>query len=198
MYAHFRGKIDSINPTAVVLDCAGVGYELHISLYTYEQIKALPEVKLFAHLAIKEDAHTLYGFVDESERSLFRHLISVQGIGAATARMVLSSLDAIELRNAISLGNVALLKSVKGVGPKSAQRIVLELQDKMQKEDLESGFAATARSGSNALQSEAVAALEMLGFSKRAVEKEIQKILDTSQGDDLTVEQIIKVALKKL
>jgi len=198
MYAHFKGNIDSINPTSVVLDCQGVGYELHISLYTFERIKSLKEAKLYAHLSIKEDAHTLYGFVDEQERQLFQHLISVQGIGAATARMVLSSLEPSELRNAISLGNVALLKSVKGVGPKSAQRIVLELQDKMQKEDLESGFVATARSGGNALQVEAVAALEMLGFSKRSVEKEVQKILDASQGEDLNVEQIIKIALKKL
>lgn len=197
MYAHLFGKLSSINPTTVVIDCAGVGYELHISLYTFERLKDLKEAKVYAHLAIKEDAHTLYGFFDEAERHLFRQLISVQGIGASTARMILSSTQPQELIGAIIQGNVALLKSVKGVGPKSAQRIVLELQDKMQKHDMEAGYSLGFASG-NRNKEEAISALIMLGFAKSAVEKVVSKILEGPGNSELQVEEIIKRALKNL
>lgn len=181
----------------VVIDCQGVGYELHISLYTFERLKNLPEAKVYAHLAVKEDAHTLYGFFDEAERRLFRQLISVQGIGASTARMILSSVQPQDLVGAIIQGNVALLKGVKGVGPKSAQRIVLELQDKMQKQDMEAGYSLGFASG-NRNKEEAIAALLMLGFAKTAVEKVVSKLLDAPGNDELAVEEIIKRALKNL
>lgn len=197
MYAHFFGKVSSINPTMVVIDCQGVGYELHISLYTYERLKEQAEAKVYAHLAVKEDAHTLYGFFDEAERHLFRQLISVQGIGASTARMILSSTQPQELIGAIIQGNVALLKGVKGVGPKSAQRIVLELQDKMQKQDMEAGYSLGFASG-NRNKEEAIAALLMLGFTKTAVEKVVSKLLDAPGNGELAVEEIIKRALKNL
>lgn len=197
MYAHFFGKLSSIGPTMVVIDCQGVGYELHISLYTYEKLKDLKEAKVLAHLSIKEDAHTLYGFFDETERQLFRLLISVQGIGASTARMILSSLAANELQSAIIQGNVALLKSVKGVGPKSAQRIVLELQDKMQKQDMLGGYTAGTISR-NRNHEEAIAALLMLGFGKSAVEKVVKKVIDDMAPQTPEVEEIIRKALKNL
>lgn len=197
MYAHFFGKVASINPTSVVIDCQGVGYELHISLYTFAQLKDKAEAKVFAHLVVKEDGHTLYGFGDEAERHLFRQLISVQGIGSSTARMILSSVPPAELMSAIIQGNVALLKSVKGVGPKSAQRIVLELQDKLQKQDMEAGYSLSFASG-NQHKAEAIDALVMLGFSKSAVEKAVSKILETSESSDFQVEEIIKRALKTL
>lgn len=194
MYAHIRGKLEEINPASAVVDCSGVGYELHISLYTFEKIKSLDQVKLYTHLSIKEDAHTLYGFFESAERELFRSLISVQGIGAATARMILSSVEPTELMQAISHGNLALLKSIKGVGPKSAQRIILELQDKMQRSALELGSIG----GKSSVKDEASAALQMLGFTKMAVEKVIQKIIDEDPKKEYQVEDIIKIALKRL
>lgn len=197
MYAHFFGKLSSINPTMVVVDCNGVGYELHISLYTFGHLKDLKEARVFAHLAVKEDAHTLYGFFEESERHLFRQLISVQGIGASIARMILSSIQPNELISAIIQGNVALLKGVKGVGPKSAQRIVLELQDKMQKQDMEANYSLGFASG-NRNKEEAVSALLMLGFAKTAVEKVVSKVLDGASDGELQLEEIIKRALKNL
>ncbi|MBI1222203.1 MAG: Holliday junction branch migration protein RuvA [Bacteroidetes bacterium] len=197
MYTHFIGKVTSLTPTSVVVECQGVGYELHISLYTFARLKDKADAKVFAHLVVKEDAHTLYGFGDESERSLFRQLISVQGIGASTARMILSSMPPQELMHAIIQSNVALLKSVKGVGPKSAQRIVLELQDKLQKQDMEAGYSLSIASG-NQNKNEAVDALVMLGFSKSAVEKAVSKVLETNGSSDFQVEEIIKTALKSL
>ena len=196
MYAHFRGKITSITPTQVVVECQGVGYELQISLNTYARLKDLPESLVYAHHSVKEDAHTLYGFADEAERVLFRQLISVQGIGASTARMILSSVQSNELQSAIIQGNVALLKSVKGVGPKSAQRIVLELQDKMQKMELQGEWVSSSDTG-QPVKEEAVSALQMLGFGKTSVEKAVAKVMD-SASSPLSVEDIIKQALKNL
>ncbi len=197
MYAHFSGEFSAVTPTMAVVECHGVAYELHISLYTFEQIKNLSQGKLLAHLSIKEDAHVLYGFFDETERDLFRHLISVQGIGAATSRMILSSLNPDEISRAILEGNVALLKSVKGVGPKSAQRLILELQDKMRKAEVSGGFSMQL-SSLNKDREEAVAALQMLGFAKATVEKVVQKICDENKGQTPPVEEIIKIALKRL
>lgn len=195
MYAHFNGDFRYLSPTMAVVECGGVGYELHISLYTFERIKDLKQGNLFAHLAVKEDGHTLYGFFDELERNLFRHLISVQGVGAATARMMLSTLPPTELTQAIVNGNVGLIKSVKGVGPKSAQRIILELQDKLQKGD-KLGVLTVGMAGNNANREEALAALQMLGFSKLQIEKVIDKIM--MEDSNLKVEDIIKLTLKRL
>lgn len=197
MYTYFIGKISELNPTQVVVDCQGVGYELNISLYTFEQLKEKDQAKVFAHLSIKEDAHTLYGFSGESERHLFRQLISVQGIGASTARMMLSSINPNDLMRAIASGNIALIRSVKGVGPKSAQRIILELQEKMQKLDIAGGLSTVA-SGSTPNKEEALAALVMLGFAKNTIEKVLGQIATPAEIDTLAVEEIIKRALKKL
>lgn len=197
MYTYFIGKISELNPTQVVVDCQGVGYELNISLYTFEQLKEKDQAKVFAHLSIKEDAHTLYGFSGESERHLFRQLISVQGIGASTARMMLSSINPNDLMRAIASGNIALIRSVKGVGPKSAQRIILELQEKMQKLDIAGGLSTVA-SGSTPNKEEALAALVMLGFAKNTIEKVLGQIATPAELDTLAVEEIIKRALKKL
>lgn len=197
MYNYFIGKISELNPTQVVVDCQGVGYELNISLYTFEQLKEKDQAKVFAHLSIKEDAHTLYGFSGESERHLFRQLISVQGIGASTARMMLSSINPNDLMRAIASGNIALIRSVKGVGPKSAQRIILELQEKMQKLDIAGGLSTVA-SGSTPNKEEALAALVMLGFAKNTIEKVLGQIATPAEIDTLAVEEIIKRALKKL
>ena len=197
MYAHFSGKLAYKSPTLVVVDCNGVGYELHISLYTFERLKNTDQITLLAHLVVKEDGHVLYGFADEEERSLFRHLISVNGIGAATARMILSSLSAHELQHAILQGNVSLLKSVKGVGPKSAQRIILELQDKLQKS--EAGEIRFPGSGSRTSQrDEAVTALVALGFTRPQIEKAVGAVMAQSSTSPVNVEDIIKQALKRL
>jgi Holliday junction DNA helicase RuvA len=197
MYAHFSGTLAFLSPTMVIIDCHGIGYELHISLNTYEKIKSLDKVTLFAHLVVKEDGHLLYGFAEQGERTLFRQLISVNGIGAATARMILSSLSAHELQHAILTGNVSLLKSVKGVGPKSAQRIILELQDKLQKSEGNDMNVLTSGKAVYNQKDEAIAALLMLGFAKPQIEKAVASV---TQGASVpvNVEDIIKQALKRL
>ena len=197
MYNYFVGKISELSPTQVVVDCQGVGYELNISLHTYEQLKDKDQAKVYSHLSIKEDAHTLFGFSDEFERQLFRQLLSVQGIGASTARMMLSSINPKDLTRAIASGNIALIRSVKGVGPKSAQRIILELQEKMQKQELTGDLSSVAR-GFSPNKEEALAALVMLGFAKNTIEKIIGQIATPSELETLPVEEIIKRALKKL
>jgi len=198
MYAYISGKIESLSPTNVVLDCNGIGYDLQISLATYEKLQHQEtKVRLFAHLAVREDNHTLYGFAEEDEKKLFLHLLSVSGIGAATARMMLSYISTKELYNAIIQGNLALLKQVKGVGPKSAQRIILELQDKLQKTE----FGTEKMEFVRGIQTnqEALSALTMLGFSKIASEKAIQSVLsESNDSEGLKVEDIIKLSLKKL
>lgn len=193
MLAHVDGQLTYKSPTMVVIDCQGVGYEIHISLNTYEKINPLQRVRLFTHLSIKEDAHTLYGFFEESERALFRHLISVNGIGPSTGRMILSSLSPAEIFKAISQGNVSLLTTIKGVGPKSAQRIVLELQDKLRKDGTPFG-SATPESGST--REESIGALLMLGFNRNNTEKEVDKLLRLNP--DWNVEEVIKAALRNL
>lgn len=198
MYAYITGKIESLTPTNVVLDCNGIGYDLQISLATYEKLQHQDtKARLFTYLAVREDNHTLYGFAEEDEKKLFIHLLSVSGIGAATARMMLSYISTRELYNAIIQGNLALLKQVKGVGPKSAQRIILELQDKLQKTEFGTDKMEFVR-GIQTNQ-EALSALTMLGFSKIASEKAIQSVLsESNHSEDLKVEEIIKLSLKKL
>ena len=193
MIDHLAGKVDSITPTYAVIDCNGVGYIAHISLHTYTQMKDSASVKMLTHLAIREDAHVLYGFADEHERDLFRLLISVSGVGPATARVMLSSLNPVEIERAIATGDLLTLKKIKGIGAKSAERILVDLKDKVGRGGF-SGMEVSHTSGGN---SEALMALVALGFSKPAVEKVLLKVRQEN-GSDLKVEEIIKLALKYL
>ena len=194
MYAYIDGKLVFKSAAYVVIDAGGVGYHINISLNTYSQIENIERCKLFTWLHVKEDAHTLYGFADEGERRLFLHLISIPGIGPNTGRMMLSSITPIEIQNAIIGGNVSLIQRIKGIGPKSAQRIILELQDKLKKEGPET--LSTAPLNKTAAE-EALSALVMLGFNRNIAEKVLEKEIGKA-GNDLNVEQLIKLALKNL
>lgn len=194
MIVQLKGKVSFKSPTYVVLDCNGVGYGIQISLNTYELIPNTDEIKLLTHLAIKEDSHTLYGFADEAERQLFLQLISVSGVGTNTARMILSSLKPVEIQQAILSGNWGILKTIKGIGPKTAQRLVIDLQDKLKKVD-SSDLVQQAQYTNPAFE-EALAALVMLGFSKQEAEKALFKI--KQQQPNATVEQLVKLTLKIL
>lgn len=193
MIDHLAGKVDRITPTYAVIDCNGVGYITHISLHTYTQIKDKSTVKILTHLAIREDAHVLYGFAEEHERELFKQLISVSGIGSATARMILSSLNPVEIEKAIATGDLFTLKKIKGIGAKSAERIIVDLKDKVGK----SGFTGVESAHTLGGNSESMLALLALGFTKPAVEKVLLKVRQEG-GTDLKVEEIIKLALKYL
>lgn len=193
MYAYIDGKLVFKCPAYVIIDAGGVGYHINISLNTYSALKETGQCKLYTWLHVKEDAHTLYGFYDEGERRLFLHLISVSGIGPNTGRMILSSITPMEIQTAIVKGDVPLIQRIKGIGPKSAQRMVLELQDKLRKEGPDTLISVPAH---HTVREEALSALVMLGFSKNLAEK----ALDTAarSGESLTVEQLIKIALKSL
>lgn len=193
MITHIQGKLVEKKPTDVVIDCNGVGYQLHISLHTYSLLPESENVKLFSHLVVKEDAHTLYGFADQFEREIFRMLISVSGVGAGTARTMLSSLSPNQIKEAIASNNIAVIQSVKGIGTKTAQRVVIDLKDKVVKVfELDNVLQIS----SNTNKDEALSALETLGFSKKQVEKICAEIV--AEKPDATVETIIKLALKKL
>lgn len=197
MYEYISGKLASITPANAVIDCCGVGYLLDITLNTYSAIQERAEVRLWVHEVIREDAHLLYGFFTLQERSLFRLLLGVNGVGAATARMMLSSLSVEELTQAIATGDARTVQRVKGVGAKTAGRIVLELQDKVSDTAGQRTAAgintATHSPAISVKKDEAVSALVMLGFPKPAAEK-VVNALDGS----LTVEEMIKEALKRL
>lgn len=195
MIAYIEGKVAGINPAHVIIDTGGLAYELQISLYTFEKIKEKSQCRLFTHLAIKEDSHTLFGFFDERERQMFRSLIGVSGVGTSTARMILSSLTVDELEHAILSGNSALIKTVKGVGPKSSQKIVIELQDRLGK--LQPATGGIAVSGNPGGRMQAVDALVMLGFGRSEADKAVNKIIG-AQNETLSIEEIIKLALKIL
>jgi Holliday junction DNA helicase RuvA len=193
MITHIQGKLVEKNPTNVVIDCNGVGYHLNISLYTYSQLSNQENLKLFTHLHVKEDSHTLYGFSSLSEREIFRLLISVSGIGTSIARTMLSSLTPKQVREGIALGDVVLIQSVKGIGSKTAQRVIIELKDKVLKVyDIEEG----AISKNNTNKQEALSALEVLGFTKKQSERVVDRII--SDHSEANIETIIKEALKKL
>ncbi|MDR0263430.1 MAG: Holliday junction branch migration protein RuvA [Sphingobacterium sp.] len=193
MYEYFNGKLAYKAPTHVVIDVSGIGYYVHISLYTFSQIKDQENCKLFISLQVREDSHTLYGFATEGEKKLFENLISVSGIGPNTGRMILSSNTPDEIQSAIVNGQVALIQKIKGIGPKTAQRLILELQDKLKKQ----GFEALASPiQSQSVPDEALSALVMLGFNKVAAEKVLNTILKTESS--LSVEDMIKLALKRL
>lgn len=193
MIAHIQGKLVEKSPTEAVIDCGGVGYHINISLHTYSLLPNSENVKLFTHLQIKEDSHTLYGFMQKSEREIFRLLISVSGVGAGTARTMLSSLEPKQIVQAIASGDVAVIQSVKGIGTKTAQRVILDLKDKVVKLfDLEEVSAVA----NNTNKEEALSALEVLGFLRKASEKVVEKIVKAEP--DASVESIIKQALKNL
>jgi len=191
MYEYISGKLASLTAATAVVDCGGVGYLLEITLNTYSAIQEKQEVKLWVHEVIREDAHILCGFFTQKEREMFRLLLGVNGVGAATARMMLSSLSVEELTNAIATKDVKLVQRVKGIGAKTAQRIVLELQDKVGTSPTSAGMAAVPVVSQN--KEEALSALVMLGFPKAAADKVLQG-LDNS----LNVEGLIKEALKRL
>ncbi len=193
MFEHLRGKIAESSPAHVVVDINGVGYFVNISLNTYSQLEGKSEIKIFIHENIREDAFNLYGFMDNVERTLFRQLISVSGIGSNTARMMLSSLAPDEIANAILTGNVNVLKGIKGIGAKTAQRVIVDLKDKLGKSSLDTKIFASV---DNTIRDEALSALVMLGFTKNSAQKAVDKIL-TGRPDE-KVESVIKQALKML
>lgn len=193
MYEYIKGTIVSLKPSHLVIEANSVGYSVNISLHTYTGLQGLENVKLFIHQVIREDAHVLYGFFTESERELFRMLISVNGIGSNTAIMMFSSLSPDEVSNAILNENVNLLKSIKGIGVKTAQRVIIDLKDKIGKSPASEQIIS---SPDNTLRNEALSALIMLGFAKKPAEKELDKILTANPKQ--TVESVIKQALKSL
>jgi Holliday junction DNA helicase RuvA len=194
MINHINGKISEKTPTHIVVEANGVGYYVHISLTTYTKLLDLNDIKILTYLSIKEDAHTLYGFFDAEEREMFKLLISVNGVGTNTARMMLSSLQSQEISKAILQGNVNELKGIKGIGIKTAQRIIVDLKDKVGKDENISSDILTFLDNTN--RDEALSALVALGFTKAAVEKVLQAILKAQPK--LSVEALVKEALKKL
>jgi holliday junction DNA helicase RuvA len=193
MIAHIQGKLIEKTPTEVIIDCAGVGYHINISLHTYSLLPNTEFIKLFTYLQIKEDSHSLFGFVEKSEREIFKMLLSVSGIGASIARTMLSSLDPKQIIQAIASGDVATIQSIKGIGNKTAQRAILDLKDKVLKLY---NLDEVAAIGYSKNKEEALSALEVLGFVRKTSEKMIEKII--KDYPEATVEMIIKQALKSL
>lgn len=193
MITHIQGRLVEKNPTDVVIDCNGVGYFINISLHTFSQLPASENVKLYTHLQIREDAHILYGFSEVAEREIFRLLLSVSGVGASTARTMLSSLSPEQVIEAIASEDVAVIQSVKGIGTKTAQRVLLDLKDKILKVY---GLTGISSVSSNTNKNEALSALETLGFIRKQAEKVCDKIV--KEDPQASVETIIKQALKNL
>lgn len=193
MYEFLKGRLVEKNPTYIVLENNGVGYLLHISLNTFSKIKHLEEVKMYTHFHVREDAQLMFGFADGSERELFRYLLTVSGVGANTARLILSSLSTEEIYDAITSGKATVLQSVKGIGAKTAQRIVIDLSDKLQKAGIE---LEKVDFPNNTIRDEALSGLLILGFNKAVAEKAIAKIL--KQDSVSSVEDLIKEVLKIL
>jgi Holliday junction DNA helicase RuvA len=203
MYEFIKGKLEEINPAYAVIETGGIGYLLHITLNTYTKISTLEQCKLFTHQVIREDAQVLFGFADLEERELFRQLISVSGVGPNTARLLLSSLNVSELKDAIISGRVGVLKSVKGIGEKSAQRIIVDLKDKVDK-----AFSSPQKIefSHNTIREESLSGLVVLGFPKKLAEKAVDEVIkdlrqlavDDNQTAALSVERLIKEALKRL
>jgi holliday junction DNA helicase RuvA len=190
MIEYLDGKLVEKTPTYLVIDIGGIGYNVNVSLNTFSAISALEKARVYTHQVIREDAQLLYGFASLDERTVFRNLLSVNGVGPNTARMILSSLTHSEVLLAISQGNVGAFKKIKGIGEKTAQRILVDLSGKMGKSSESSGLSL------NPIRQEAVSALLTLGFEKNTVEKTIDKIL--SESNNLTVEQLLKSALKNM
>ena len=193
MITQIKGKLVEKTPTQVVVDCNGIGYEINISLYTFSSLSSDENIKLFTHLQVREDAHILYGFFTVLERAVFRLLISVSGIGTSTARTMLSSLTPTEIQHAIGIEDVATIQGIKGIGLKTAQRVIIELKDKIKTLQ---GTEEIPVLKSNTIKEETLSALEVLGYSRKASEKVVDKLI---QGDpDSSVEELIKSALNKL
>lgn len=193
MITYLNGKLVEKNPTYVVIEANGVGYWINISLNTFSQLPNNESILLYTYLSVKEDSHTLYGFSTKTERELFKMLISVSGVGPGTARTMLSSMTTLEIQQAIASGNVAAIQSVKGIGVKTAQRVLVDLRDKISKTYAVDEVSASLN---NTNKNEALSALEVLGFPKKQAEKVLDKILLTDSL--LSVEQLIKQALKNL
>ena len=193
MITHLKGKLVEKNPTHIVIECAGVGYFVNISLHTFSKIGDSESIQLYTHLQVKEDSHTLFGFSEKSEREIFRLLLSVSGIGSSTARTMLSSLSPAQIRDAIATGDVPTIQGIKGIGAKTAQRVILDLKDKVLKVyDIDELSAPS----NNTNKDEALSALEVLGFVRKHAEKVVDKVV--AQDPGLSVEDIIKFALKNL
>ena len=193
MIHHLKGKLVEKNPTHVIIECGGVGYFVTISLHTFSKLADIENISLFTHLQVKEDSHTLFGFSEKSEREIFRLLLSVSGIGSSTARTMLSSLSPAQIRDAIANGDVPTIQSIKGIGAKTAQRVILDLRDKVLKVyDIDE----VSGNSNNTNKEEALSALEVLGFARRQAEKVVDKVL--LQDASLSVENIMKLALKNL
>jgi len=193
MITQIKGRLVEKNPTDVVIDCNGVGYILHVSLHTFSLIPDQEVVRLYTHLQVREDSNTLFGFAEKSEREIFRLLISVSGIGASTARTMLSSIPPDQVKEAIASNDVATIQSIKGIGAKTAQRVIIDLKDKILKVY---NIDELSVSQNNTNKDEALSALETLGFNRKQAEKVVSKILKDSPVE--TVENIIKQALKNL
>lgn len=193
MYEYIRGEIIELNPASIVIEAGNIGYFINISLSTYSRLNNKKQALLLTHQVVRDDAHILYGFAEKSERDIFRNLISVNGVGASTAIMMLSSLSTDEIVSAITTENVAVLKAVKGIGAKTAQRIIIDLKDKLIKLPDSEQILLSAN---NTIRNESLSALVMLGFNKRDAEKTVSKIL--VEQPEATVESVIKQALKRL
>jgi len=196
MIAYLEGEIANVDPTYVIIDIQGVGYFIKISLNTYSKIKDLKTVKLHTHLVIKEDSHTLYGFFDLLEKEIFTQLISISGVGPSTGIMITSSMEVDEIKKAILNADVSTIQRIKGIGNKTAQRIIIELKDKISKEGLETSPNHLISNEYNTLRTEALTALITLGISKNLAEKSIDSILKGS-SNNITLEELIKEALKR-
>jgi Holliday junction DNA helicase RuvA len=194
MYEFISGKLTEKTPTYAVLECNGIGYLLHISLQTFSQLTNPERCLLYTHLTIREDAHTLYGFANKAERETFRLLINVSGVGAATARVILSSLSSAEIAEAVLTGNSGTFKNVKGIGEKTAQRIIIDLKGRFDKDQVSAEIFTALH---NTSRSEALTALTLLGFPRSHSEKALDKVLSAA-GNDVSIEEIIKRTLKIL
>ena len=194
MIAHLRGKLVEKNPTDIIVECNGVGYFLNISLHTFSQLPTEENIFIYTHLQVREDAHTLFGFMQKSEREVFRKLISVSGIGASTARTMLSSLTPSQVIEAIIHEDVTVIKGVKGIGDKTAQRVIIDLKDKLGEVSADVNEIVT--SSRNTYKDEALSALETLGYTKKQSEKVVNRIIKNDA--EASVETIIKLALKNL
>jgi len=193
MITQIKGRLLEKTPTELVIDCNGVGYLINISLNTFSKLGDSESLSIYTHLQVKEDSHTLFGFFDKIERNLFRQLISVSGIGPSIARTMLSSLSPNEIQNAIISGNVSTIQSVKGIGLKTAQRVIIDLKDKVNIESESQHFSSNFY---NTNQDEALSALEVLGYSKKQTRKVVEILLN--ENPEMSVEQLIKGALNKL
>lgn len=196
MIDYIKGEVAELTPASITLECNGIGYQMNISLNTYSALTEKKTAKLYVHESIREDAHVLFGFADKHEREIFLHLISVSGVGPSTGRMILSSLNSKELESAIATENVPVLQSVKGIGAKTAQRIIVDLKDKLKFTDESGAIQLPTKADVSETGHAAISALVMLGFVQSASQKVVSKIL--KETPSLPVEAIIKEALKRI